>query len=715
MNDLARRDAHVDLLVDNVHCAGCISKIERVVGALPGVSAVRMNMTTRRLGVDMSDASITPEVIIDAVSALGYPTTQDRTSGAAEPGDKNEKELLLALAVAGFAAGNIMLLSVSVWAGSDMGTATRDHFHWISALIALPTVIFSGRPFFRSAWAALKHGATNMDVPISLAIVLASIVSLVETLNSGQHAYFDAAVSLLFFLLIGRYLDHRARRRARSAAARLLSMAGQTACVIDSTGQRHTMPVSEVRPGMLVAVTAGERIPVDGLVIRGASDLDTSLLTGEANPEAVAQGGQVFAGTMNLTGQLTIEVTVGAEETLLADIVRLMEAAEVGRSNYIRIADRVARYYAPVVHALALATFLIWWGFADVGFRSAIMNAVAVLIITCPCALALAVPVVRVVAHGLLFARGVMVKSADALERLAQIDTVIFDKTGTLTLGKPHLMESPDQDVLAAAAALARTSRHPLSEALVAATEGMIVPAVTDVREIAGSGIEGKIGGVQVRLGRRGWATTGGELETDGFTGAELWYRDEIGLSHRFKFRDAVKEDAQMTVSQLKKLGLSVRIVSGDRAPAVAEIAKEVGIESWDAECRPDMKVHVIDGLRSSGRRVLMVGDGLNDAPALAAGFVSASPASATDISRTASDIVFQGKFLAPIVWAIKVARLSQVCTRQNIALAIGYNALAVPIAVAGFVTPLIAAIAMSSSSLLVTLNALRLNRINLR
>jgi Cu2+-exporting ATPase len=255
-------------------------------------------------------------------------------------------------------------------------------------------------------------------------------------------------------------------------------------------------------------------------------------------------------------------------------------------------------------------------------------------------------------------------------------------------------------------------SRHPLSVALAAAADGLNIPDVSDVHEIAGSGVEGTTGGSHVRLGRRGWATAGVDVGVDGFGGPELWYRDEVGRAHRFRFRDAVKEDAQTTISQLKELGLDVCILSGDRSPAVAEIAAEVGIETWDAECRPDMKVHVIDGLRSAGRRVLMVGDGLNDAPALAAGFVSASPASAADITRTASDIVFQGKCLAPIVSTIKIARFSQTCMRQNIALAIGYNALAVPIAVAGLVTPLIAAIAMSSSSLLVTLNALRLNRV---
>ena len=704
----------LDLLVENVHCAGCIAKIENAVKRVPGVAEARMNMTSHRLAVELFDPTLSPDTIVDTVSKLGYPTSQFQAQPVTDSDLKEEKALLLAMAVAGFAAANVMLLSVSVWAGSDMGEATRNLFHWLSALIALPTVVFSGRPFFRSAWSALKHKATNMDVPISLAIVLASAVSVLETAQGGEHAYFDAAVSLLFFLLIGRYLDFRARRQARSAAARLLSVAGDTARLVEADGSERTIPLAELRIDMRISVLAGETVPADGIVIAGASDLDTSLLTGESVPESVARDSKVYAGTSNLTGALVIAVTQTKDDTLLAGIVRMMDAAESGRSAYIRLADRVSRLYAPVVHALAFSTFALWWIFGDVGLRASIMNAVAVLIITCPCALALAVPVVRVVAHGLLFARGVMVKSADALERLAQVDLVVFDKTGTLTLGKPQLIGEVDPLVLKGAAALARKSRHPLSQALANAAQGMDVPQVSSVREEAGSGVEGIVDGVHVRLGRRGWVCPGVHVDLDRFTGAELWYRDPAGTAHRFMFRDQIKEDAAETIAQLRSMGLESVIISGDRAVPVASLARELDISRWDAECRPDMKVHLIDELKKEGYRPLMVGDGLNDAPALAAGFVSASPASAADISRTASDIVFQGKRLAPIVWTIKIARISQASMRQNIALAVGYNVLAIPIAIAGFVTPLVAAIAMSTSSVLVTMNALRIRRAKL-
>ncbi len=705
-----RPPASLDLVVENVHCAGCISKIERNVTAMPGVAGARYNVSTHHLRVELSDPSIDCTSVADLVSKLGYPASEFRAAGG-DAGDKEEKALLLALAVAGFAAGNVMLLSVSVWAGSDMGAATRDLFHWISALIALPTVIFSGRPFFRSAWAALRHGATNMDVPISLAVILASGLSLAETIRGGEHAYFDASVTLLFFLLIGRYLDHRARSRARSAAARLLSLSGDTARVIVGVGEERLVPLAEVMPGMRVAIAAGDKIPVDGVITQGSSDIDLSLLTGEAVPEIVGEGKKVFAGTLNLTGPLVVQVSAAAGATVLAEIVKLMEAAERGKSRYTQLADRVARLYAPVVHVLALMTFIFWWVGVDASLHSALMNAVAVLIITCPCALALAVPVVRVVAHGLLFRQGILIKRPDALERLASIDTVVFDKTGTLTLGKPVLVERPGPEVLAEAASLARLSRHPLSQAVAEAAADLPPKTASGVREVAGAGVEGELDGRPIRLGRAGWAAPVSVNAADRFSGNELWFLSRDGRTYCFRFLDALKADARATVEGLQALGLKVCILSGDRVETVADVAHQLAISDWRAHCQPEEKVAAVDQLRSEGRRVLVVGDGLNDAPALAAGFISASPSTAADISRTSADIVFQGTGVSSILTAVRVARASQSRVRENIALAIAYNALAIPAAVAGLVTPLIAALAMSSSSILVTLNSLRLNR----
>ena len=634
--------------------------------------------------------------------SLGYPA--HLPGGADESADPAMRELLKALAVAGFASMNVMLLSVSVWSGAE--AATRDLFHWISALIAAPALIYSGRVFFRSAWGALRHGRANMDVPISLGVGLAYAISLFETITHGEHAYFDASVTLLFFLLIGRFLDRRARTKARGAAARLLALRAQTATVIGDGGARRAVAAQDLAPGMLLAVAAGERLAADGVIATGETDLDTSLVTGESLPRAARPGDKVFAGTLNLGAPVEVRVTAAGEDTLLAEIVRLMEAAEQGRARYVRLADRAARLYAPAVHVLAAATFIGWFiGTGD--WEKALLICVATLIITCPCALGLAVPTVQVVASGRLLARGVLLKTADGLERVAQCDTVVFDKTGTLTLGEARLLnaEAIPADDLAVAAALAGHSRHPLARA-VAAMGGQGVQ-FENVREIPGQGLEGSLGGARVRLGSRAFAAP--DAAATGAGGPEIWFACDGRAPQHLAFTDALRPDAKDTIRRLKAMGLKVELLSGDREDVVRAVAAALEIADWRAEQRPDAKVQRLKELAAEGRTVLMVGDGLNDAPALAAGHASLSPATAADISQTAADLVFQGDSLAPVAEAVTVARAATRHVKQNFALAIGYNMIAVPIAIAGFATPLVAAIAMSSSSILVTMNALRL------
>lgn len=707
-----RHDDHghatLDLMVDGVHCAGCIAKIERGLKAVPGVAEARLNLTTRRLHVAWRPDAANGADIVGTVEGLGYHAQPfdpaQLVTGAAAEG----KRLMIAMAVAGFAAGNVMLLSISVWAGMDMGPMTRDLFHWISALIALPAIAYAGRPFFASAIAALKSGAMNMDVPISLAVILAAGMSVVQTAHGAEHAYFDASVTLLFFLLIGRYLDHRARAKARSAAEHLLSLAANSATVIDFGGGRRTAPIGDIEPGMMVAVAAGERIPLDGVIAEGASDVDTSLVNGESVPASVASGARVFAGTLNLTGPLSVRVSAAAEDSLLAEIVRLMETAEQGRARYVRLADRVARFYAPAVHILAAATFAGWWGLAG-DWQLALINAITVLIITCPCALGLAVPVVQVVANGALFRRGILVTKPNALERLAQIDTVVFDKTGTLTSGRPALAarDGIDPAVLRLAVALARHSKHPLSRALTGEQVAGEVPSVTDVAEHPGFGIEANVEGRRVRLGSRVWCGVSADTGADDGR-SELWLVEDGRAPVRFAFEDRLRSDAADTIAALRAKGYRLALLSGDRVPAVRDVAQALGIADWRAECHPADKVAAIEALAAEGK-VLMVGDGLNDAPALAAGHASLSPAEAADISQIAADAVFQGERLGAVTDLLAGARTVDRLVKQNLALAFLYNAIAIPVAVLGFATPLIAAVAMSSSSLLVTANAFRL------
>ena len=702
----------LDLMAENLHCADCIRRVEGALRAFPAVTHARVNLSDRRIAIAWREGGAEPMALVEAVTRLGYPVAPYDPALLDERTKATDRELLRCLAVAGFAAGNVMLLSVSVWAGAagDMDPATRDLFHWISALIAMPAVAYAGRPFFRSAWAALKARSVNMDVPISLGVLLASGASLLETMHSAQHVYFDASVTLLFFLLCGRYLDRQARARARSAAEHLLALTAVAATVIEPNGRRRSLPVAELTPGMTILAAAGDRIAADGLIATGRSELDNSLLTGETMPIAVAPGDKVHAGALNLSGALEVCVTAAGEDSFLAGIARLMAVAEQGRGRYVRIADRVARLFAPVVHVLAASTFLGWLVLAHGGFRGALLAAVAVLIITCPCALALAVPVVQVVATGLLLRRGLLVKSPDALERMAQVDSIVFDKTGTLTEGMPQLVASDPlpAEGLRRTAALAAASRHPLAQALAASCPGPL-PKAEDVVETPGAGLSGLVEGMRLSLGSRAFCGVPASEKAD--DRMEIWVREEAAQPRRFVFADRPRADARATIETLKRRGYRFALLSGDREAVVAGIARELGIEDWRAGCLPADKVEALKAMAAEGRKVLMVGDGLNDAPALAAGFASLSPASASAVSQTAADLLFQGRLLAPVAFALAVARRTHALVRQNFALAVLYNLGAVPIAIAGLATPLIAAAAMSSSSLIVTLNALRLRR----
>jgi Cu2+-exporting ATPase len=701
-------EASLHLMIEGLHCGACIWLIESLLNKQKGVTWARVNMTTRRLVVRWRDGETDPGTLLAPVIAVGYRLVPYDPERLGQETQRQEKELLRAMAIAGFAAGNVMLLSVSVWAGhfSYMGPATRDLMHWISALIVLPAVAWCVRPFARSAVAALRAGRTNMDVPITIGVTLASLMSLWETIHGGEYAYFDSAITLLFFLLIGRYLDSRARGRARTTVEHLLALDAVAVTVLEDDGSQRLLPPHKVAPGARVLVAAGERIGVDGKIVDGRSDVDTSLLTGESLPVQVEAGARVFAGTINLSAPLRLEVAAVGQRTLLAEIVRMMEVAEQGRARYVALADRVSRWYAPVVHVAALLTFSGWVLFTPTPWQEALLYAVAVLIITCPCALALAVPVVQVIASGRLMRQGVLVKSATALERFADADTVVFDKTGTLTLGKPALADDGGWVAadLAEAASLALASRHPLARALAAAAPAALL--ADGVAEIPGQGME--IAARGIRLGSRKFVGIADDGEGEG---PELWLARPGRTPVRFAFHDAPRPDAAEVVAELRAMGMAVELLSGDRPAVAAKVAAGLGIAEWRAGCAPADKCARLEELAARGRKVLMIGDGLNDAPALASAHVSMSPSTAVDVSQTAADVVFQGGRLAPVTETLRVARLSRALVRQNFVLALGYNVFTVPLAVAGMVTPLIAAIAMSTSSLVVIGNALRLSR----
>ena len=696
--------ARLMLSLPGAHCAACIATVEQALAAVPGVRSARVNLTLRRASVEAAP-EVTAAPLIAALQAVGYEAHElDPGLLSTTETDRQGRDLLMRLGVAGFSMMNVMLLSVAVWSGA--GEATRDLFHWISAAIALPTVVFAGQPFFRSAWASLRVGRLGMDVPISLALILASGISLFETWNSGHHAYFDAAVMLAFFLLAGRYLDHRTRAVARSAASVLAALEVPRATVLRD-GAELVLPLAEVVAGDLVRVRPGGRMPVDGVVVEGQSEVDRSLLTGESLPVFAGAGAVVSAGEVNLTGPLVVRVTAAGRESSLHRMADLVAVAESARTRYTSLAERAARAYSPLVHILSFSAFGFWMWKTGGDLRYAVNISAAVLIITCPCALGLAVPAVVTAASGRLFRKGLLIKHGTALERLAEVDTVVFDKTGTLTMGAPEVTNLGDHPRAAVevAVALAAASSHPLAQALVAGARAAGVhPARVDaLREVPGYGVEGVWKGRRVRLGRAEWCGA----EPLAVTASYLCTGE--GAARAFTFADSLRPGAEAAVASLRGQGLKVVLLSGDAQGAVRDMAARLGIAEWKAGVLPAEKAADVQALTQAGRRVLMVGDGLNDTAALAAAHVSVSPASALDAARVASDIVLLGQDMAPIGDALRISRQASRRIVENFGISAAYNVIAVPLALVGMATPLAAAAAMSLSSITVSLNALRL------
>ena len=702
-HELKNGNRQLELAVPDINCAACIKTIETALESIAMVENARVNFSTKRVRIAFDPKKGRPSDLTKAIVAKGYRTfllDPDLDGGK----DKNLANLVRALAVAGFAAANIMLFSVSIWSGAE--PVTRDLFHWISALIAVPAVAYAGQPFFRSAIRALRHGALNMDVPISLAVILALGLSLFETFNHGAHAYFDAAVSLLFFLLIGRTLDHLMREKARGAVRNLARLAPRSATRIHPDGQREQISVTEILPGMLLEIAPGERIPVDATIVSGTSEVDLSLVTGESVPEQVEVENQLLAGTTNLSGSLTIRATKPATSSFLARMISLMEAAEGSKAGYKRIADRAAAIYAPAVHILALGTFL-GWGFITGNWHVATLNAVAVLIITCPCALALAVPIVHVVASGRLFEHGIMMRDGAALERLAEITRVAFDKTGTLTNGRPVFISQifGDPELLQRAGALALSSRHPFSKALVTVTKSQ--SPFENAREVPGFGVEVTTKNGVWRLGRATFChAKDGLISSNAST---VWLSHDENPVAAFTFADQMRPEVKQIVAELETKGMNLSLLSGDRELAGKGLASFIGIKDARFDLTPEQKLEALNNFAAKGDKVLMVGDGLNDAPSLRAAHVSMAPSSAADIGRSAADFIYTRNSLDAVPFTLNLAQRAAWAVKQNFALALAYNCVAVPLAVSGQVTPLIAALAMSSSSILVTLNALRL------
>lgn len=734
--------AEIHLMVEGMHCAACVWLIERVLERQDGVRAARVNMTTRRLVLRWDPAITNAEKLAAAVTSLGYRLVPYDPEALGSADKKEEKELLLCLAVAGFSAANVMLFSVSLWAGADLDPLTRMLMQWYSALIVLPASAFAIRPFARPAWEGIKNRRVTMDFPITLAVVLTLGMSLYESIAQSGETYFEAAASLLFFLLIGRYLDRRVRSRALSCAEDLTLLQTHAATILGPDGAARSVPASTLKPGDILLVARGEKISADGTVAEGVSSVDCAIVTGESLPVPVRPGELVPSGAVNLESPLRVRVTAAGEDSTLGRMAALAESAALTKNRYTRIADRAARYYAPAVHTLAFTTLVFWWAWSH-DFHLALTHAIAVLIVTCPCALALAVPAVQVAAASTLLRFGVLLKRPEALEKLETVDSVIFDKTGTLTTGDFRLSEdnAPPADILRAAASLAAASTHPLSRALLRAA-GPVAPA-DGVREFPGQGLESRDG---ARLGTAEFCGVGGSEDGEESV-TYLYYmppspdfgrlfpekpalriplprgeRDARSVApsgvrgpaentpFRFAFIDTLRPRAVETVAAFRRSGIKLALLSGDREGPVRAMAQQAGIPLWHARMTPEGKHAFLREKEQAGAKVLMIGDGINDAPALAAACVSMSPGSASTLSRNAADIVLQGDGLNGAFATFALARKAMRTARQNFALSIGYNIIAVPMAMAGIITPLWAALFMSASSITVMLNALRLS-----
>jgi Cu2+-exporting ATPase len=706
---LADNTWKTDFIIPEMRCAGCIRTLENGLAHTPPVISARANLSLKTISVVWDPERGSPLEISRQINALGFDNHLAELETASSHGETESRRLLTALGVAGFAAANIMLLSVSVWSGAD--EATAQLFHLISGVIAVPAVAIAGQPFFRSALKALSAKRLNMDVPISLAVVLALLMSLYEGRTGGHEAYFDASVTLLFFLLIGRYLDTLMRQKARAAVERLATLSAKTGILVSADGETRSVPLADIAPGMVLRVFPGERFPVDGTICHGKTHLDRSHVTGESEAVAIGAGERVEAGTLNLASTIDFETTSDARTSFLGEMQRMMAEAENGRSSYIRVADRMASIYAPAVHLLALIAFTGWMVVTGGDWHTSLYIAIAVLIITCPCALGLAVPVAHVISANRLMQNGIMMRDGTGIERLAEIDTVFFDKTGTLTNGKPEVQQVHGllAEKVALLRAMAGASTHPAAHAVLRHMgEGPKDPLDAS-HEVAGKGVEAEISGKRARLGQSEWVS---EIAHDGActTCHSVSFAIEGENAVHFDIADSLRQDAETGVDSLRKMGLDLEIISGDLPAKVAHVASLLGIQHFHGRQSPADKIDLVTTAREKGHQVLMVGDGINDGPALAAGNVSMVPASASDVGRQASDFVFTRPSLTAIAFAVSTARFTSKVVRQNFAIAIAYNCIAVPLAMAGHVTPLIAALAMSGSSIVVVANSFRIH-----
>jgi Cu+-exporting ATPase len=670
----------IELPVSGMTCAACARTIERTLSATPGVKRARVNLATETATVEYDPARVRAADFAAAIEELGYGVPE----GGPSP-DRERRALRLRLWVAVAFAAPVVFLGMS------------HRAPWVQLALTLPVIFYSGAPFYAAAWRALRHCAANMNTLIALGTGAAFLYSLWTTMRGGHEVYYEAAAVIVALILAGRTLEARARRRASEAIRRLANLQPPTARVLRQ-GVETEIPTEQVETGDVVVLRPGERIPVDGAVTEGQSAVDESLLTGESMPVEKSAGSPVFAGAINLSGSVRYRATKVGRGTLLQQMVEMVKRAQGSRAPVARLADVVSGYFTVGVLLAAIATFVVWLFLAP--FPVALVRAVAVLIIACPCALGLATPTAIMVGTGRGAERGILIKGGEALEMAHRIDTVILDKTGTVTLGKPRVTAvraAPgytEDDVLWLAASAERYSEHPLGKAIVeaAAERGLALAEADGFAAQSGHGVRARVEGREVVVGRPGITVT-----VDGRPAGAI------------EIADTVKPEAAEAVGRLRAMKLDVWMITGDQAAAAKQAAREAGIEHVLAEVTPAGKVAEIKKLQAAGRRVAMVGDGINDAPALAQSDLGIAMGSGTDIAMEAGDITLMRGDLRGVPEAIELSRRTMRIVRQNLFWAFAYNTIGIPIAALGMLSPMLASAAMALSSVTVVTNSLRL------
>jgi Cu2+-exporting ATPase len=703
--------AEATIYAGGMYCSACSWLIETALSKISGVASVDVNPVTHRVRVRWSHSNTGLGDILSALSNLGYRPQPLSADDTAKPEILEQRTALKRLLVASLGMMQVMMFAVGLYAGDFQGIDTdmRRFLRLVSFFVATPVVFFAAKPFFASAWRGLVARMPGMDLPVSIAIGGAYAASVYATFTNGPAVWFDSVAMFVFFLTLGRYLEMRARHRSIDRGVALSQILPNTATLI-TDGTKSTVPVAQLARDDIVVIRAGESIPADGVIVRGSSSIDEALLTGESEPRTRTTGDHLVAGSINIDALIEMRVVTTGSDTTLGAISRLSERARFTRPAFVNIADRIASYVVVVLLFVAAAVALFWTIAAP---DRAFVITLSVLVVTCPCALALATPAAFAAAGTRLSELQLLVTNSNAIEVLSKSTHIVFDKTGTLTSGMPtiqsiHILHgdySEDQ-CLRIAAALEQASTHPLAHAFRSEHE---LPVVSEPDVHVAKGVSGVIDNAHWRLGQASFAAP--DFDTLEASGTVVYLASEGVPVSRFTISDPLRPDALDSLNTLKDMGITLSLVSGDNEAAVRAVADSLQIDDVHFDCTPDDKLAIIEALQARGERVVMVGDGINDAPVLAGADTSIAPAHGALLAQTSADVIMLGDSLLPVTTAVRLSKATMRIVRQNLAWAVVYNATALPLAVAGMVPPWLAAIGMSASSLVVVVNALRLNR----